>query len=249
MVQLTGKRNINKDAGFTIIESLVAMIVASALMLAIAPVLILSTATRVQSRRVELGSKAATSFIDAVRSGRIATQSTDGTTKYITTVKEIDSTASSSSSRSITNSTKINDYLISSTNMSVPTTATTLYCVQSDGIILTPDCSSDSDQKNLFYIQAGRVLVSDPTPTPDTSNDKGYRLAVRVYRQDIDFTKTVLANTGTTKNTQGVVTAGSGNKQAPILEMAADVANANTSFKALCNRLGFKAGSDTKPCN
>ena len=241
MVQLIGKRNINKDAGFTIIESLVAMIVASALMLAIAPVLILATATRVQSRRVELGSKAATSFIDAVRSGRIATQSTDGTTEYITTVNEIDSTASSSSSRSI--SANISDYLISSTNMPAPSSAANLYCVQSDGIIQTPDCSSDPNQRNLFYIQAGR------TKTIGSGTNDGYRLAVRVYRQDIDFTKTVLANTGTTKNTQGVVTAGSGNKQAPILEMAADVANANTSFKALCNRLGFKAGSDTKPCN
>ncbi|MDM3849984.1 MAG: hormogonium polysaccharide secretion pseudopilin HpsB [Aphanizomenon gracile PMC627.10] len=247
MVQLTGKRNINKDAGFTIIESLVAMIVASALMLAIAPVLILATATRVQSRRVELGSKAATSFIDAVRSGRIATQSTDGTTEYITTVNEIDSTASSSSSRSITNSANIKDYLIwnttTDTNMSAPSSATNLYCVQSDGIILTPNCSSDPNQKNLFYIQAGRTRI-----TGSGAND-GYRLAVRVYRKDIDFTKTVLANTSTTDNTQAVVTAGSGNKQAPILEMAADVANTNTSFEALCKRLGFKAGSTTKPCS
>ncbi|MTJ47639.1 hormogonium polysaccharide secretion pseudopilin HpsB [Dolichospermum sp. UHCC 0259] len=245
MVQLIGKRNISKDDGFTIIESLVAMIVASALMLAIAPVLILSTATRVQSRRVELGSKAATSFIDAVRSGRIATQSTDGTTEYITTVKEIDSTESSSSSRSITDSNNINDYLISDSDekMPVPSSAENLYCVQSDGIILTPGCSSVLNQKNLFYIQAGRTRI-----TNSGTND-GYRLAVRVYRQDIDFTKPVSANEINTKNTQEPVTAGSGNKQAPILEMAADVANANTSFKALCNRLGFKAGSDTKPCN
>ena len=243
MVQLTRKHNINKDAGFTIIESLVAMIVASALMLAIAPILILSTATRVQSRRVELGSQAARSFIDAVRSGRIATQSTATTpVQYIPTIGTT-AALTASSVRVITDTTKISDYLISSTNMSVPSSAANLYCVQSDGIIQTPDCSANTSQKNLFYIQAGRTKI-----TGSGTND-GYRLAVRVYRKDVDFSQTVLANTSTTKNTQSVITAGSGNKQAPIVEMAADVANGNTSFEALCNRLGFIAGSATKPCS
>jgi prepilin-type N-terminal cleavage/methylation domain-containing protein len=241
MVQLTQqqKHNISKDAGFTIIESLVAMIVASILMLAIAPVLILSTASRVQSRRVELGSQAARSFIDAIRSGRVAIQSTATTPiQYISTVGTT-SASTASASRSITNNTSISDYLIISTNMSTPTSATGLYCVQSDGIILPPDCSSDPNQKNLFYIQAGRTIISN-----SSAND-GYRLAVRVYRKDIDFATTVLANTDTSKNTQAVITTGSGNKQAPIVEMTTDVTNTNTTFTALCNRLGFAAGIAT----
>ena len=236
MTQLTQRRkhNLSKDAGFTIIESLVAMIVASILMLAIAPVLILSTATRVQSRRVELGSQAARSFIDAVRSGRVATKSTTQT-DYI---QQVGITSASTVSAPRLLSSNTSDYLIS-TNMPTSTSATNLYCVQSDGIILTPDCSSDPNQKNLFYIQAGRTIIQNPG-----TND-GYRLAVRVYRKDIDFTKTVLANTGTTKNTQAVVTAGSGNKQAPLVEMVADVTNSNTNFIALCKRLGFQAGVTT----
>jgi prepilin-type N-terminal cleavage/methylation domain-containing protein len=238
MVQLTGKHNISKDAGFTIIESLVAMIVASALLLAIAPVLILSTATRVQSRRVEQGSQAARSFIDAVRSGRVATQSTGATP--IEYIKTVDDPLDESSERVITDSAKISDYLIS-TKMSAPSSATNLYCVQSDGIVVIPDCSSNT--KNLFYVQAGRTKISG------SGTNDGYRLAVRVYRNDIDFTKLALTNTTSTKNTQAVVTAGTGNKQAPIVEMAADVANGNTSFEALCKRLGFKAGSATKTCS
>jgi prepilin-type N-terminal cleavage/methylation domain-containing protein len=208
MMQLPQKHNINKDAGFTIMESLIAMVVVSSLMLAISPVLILSASTRVQSRRVELSSQIARSFIDGVRSGRIKAPTPNTTT-------------------------------------TAPTSATGLYCVQSDGTILPPksdlppypDCSSN--QNNLFYIQANPINGSDP-------ND-GYRLAVRVYRRDIDFTKTVLANTNTTKNTQAVV--GSGNKQAPLVEIIADIANNNTSFTDLCNRLGFKAGSATIPCS
>ena len=231
MMQLPQKHNINKDAGFTIMESLIAMVVVSSLMLAISPVLILSASTRVQSRRVELSSQIARSFIDGVRSGRIRAED-------ITPVN-ININQNALSSRNITNST--DGYLFSSASMAAPTSETKkdLYCVQSDGTILPPDCSSN--QNNLFYIQAGRTSINGSDPKD------GYRLAVRVYRKDIDFEKTVLANTNNTKNTQAVV--GSGNKQAPLVEIIADIANNNTSFTDLCNRLGFRAGSATIPCS
>jgi len=61
----------SRDGGYTIIESLVAMIVVSVLMIAIAPVMAFSVATRVQARRVELASKAATAYINALRVGAI----------------------------------------------------------------------------------------------------------------------------------------------------------------------------------
>jgi prepilin-type N-terminal cleavage/methylation domain-containing protein len=227
MMQLPQKHNINKDAGFTIMESLIAMVVVSSLMLAISPVLILSASTRVQSRRVELSSQIARSFIDGVRSGRITAQYIADATPILT----------ASASRNIISNT--NEYLISSASMPAPTSATNLYCVQSDGTIQPPDCSSN--QNNLFYIQAGRRRING------AGTNDGYRLAVRVYRKDIDFDKTVLANTNTTKNTQAVV--GSGNKQAPLVEIIADIANNNTSFTDLCNRLGFRAGSATIPCS
>jgi prepilin-type N-terminal cleavage/methylation domain-containing protein len=229
MMQLPQKHNINKDAGFTIMESLIAMVVVSSLMLAISPVLILSASTRVQSRRVELSSQIARSFIDGVRSGRITAQYIADATPILT----------ASASRNIISNT--NEYLISSASMAAPTSETKkdLYCVQSDGTILPPDCSSN--QNNLFYIQAGRTSINGSDPKD------GYRLAVRVYRKDIDFEKTVLANTNNTKNTQAVV--GSGNKQAPLVEIIADIANNNTSFTDLCNRLGFRAGSATIPCS
>jgi prepilin-type N-terminal cleavage/methylation domain-containing protein len=228
MMQLPQKHNINKDAGFTIMESLIAMVVVSSLMLAISPVLILSASTRVQSRRVELSAQIARSFIDGVRSGRI-------TAEDIPTVN-ININQNALSSRNITNST--DGYLFSSASMAAPTSETKkdLYCVQSDGTILPPE---NNCENRLFFIQARRTSINGSDP-----ND-GYRLAVRVYRRDIDFMKPVLANTNTTKNTQAVV--GSGNKQAPLVEIIADIANNNTSFTALCNRLGFKAGS-TKPC-
>ena len=228
MMQLPQKHNINKDAGFTIMESLIAMVVVSSLMLAISPVLILSASTRVQSRRVELSAQIARSFIDGVRFGRI-------TAEDITPVN-ININQNALSSRNITNST--DGYLISSASMPAPTSPAGLYCVQSDGTIQPPE---NNCENRLFFIQARRTSINGSDP-----ND-GYRLAVRVYRRDIDFMKPVLANTNTTKNTQAVV--GSGNRQAPLVERIADIANNNTSFTALCNRLGFRAGSTTIPCS
>ncbi|MEG4492508.1 prepilin-type N-terminal cleavage/methylation domain-containing protein [Microcoleus sp. D3_18_C4] len=60
-----------QDSGYTIIESLVAMIVVSVLMIAIAPVMAYSVATRVQARRIELAAMAGRAYIDALRVGAI----------------------------------------------------------------------------------------------------------------------------------------------------------------------------------
>jgi prepilin-type N-terminal cleavage/methylation domain-containing protein len=61
----------NNQSGFTIIESLVAIIVVAILMTAISPVIVLSTATRLQSRRVELATQAAKAYIDGITAGNI----------------------------------------------------------------------------------------------------------------------------------------------------------------------------------
>ena len=65
------KSKQSRDGGYTIIESLVAMIVVSVLMIAIAPVMAFSVATRVQARRVELVTQAARTYIDALKTGAI----------------------------------------------------------------------------------------------------------------------------------------------------------------------------------
>ncbi|MUL36941.1 hormogonium polysaccharide secretion pseudopilin HpsB [Gloeocapsopsis dulcis] len=75
----------NSQSGFTIIESLMAVIVVGILMSAIAPAIALSVATRVQARRVELASQAARTYIDGIRSGTITPPSTTierSTTQY-----------------------------------------------------------------------------------------------------------------------------------------------------------------------
>ncbi|WP_341734765.1 hormogonium polysaccharide secretion pseudopilin HpsB [Microcoleus sp. EPA2] len=67
----SSEKSKRQDAGYTIIESLVAMIVVSVLMIAIAPVMAFSVATRVQARRTELAAMAGRAYIDGLRAGSI----------------------------------------------------------------------------------------------------------------------------------------------------------------------------------
>ena len=59
------------DSGFTIIESLMAIVVVAMLLASITPILIISTSIRVQSRRIEKATQAANTFIDGVKAGSI----------------------------------------------------------------------------------------------------------------------------------------------------------------------------------
>jgi prepilin-type N-terminal cleavage/methylation domain-containing protein len=129
----------SRDGGYTIIESLVAMIVVSVLMIAIAPVMAFSVATRVQARRVELATQAARTYIDALRTGAITirppSQRDQGFPIQVTTQNVADATA--------------------------PTDIMTLYCVDMDGI---GGCQVNSTKD--FYVQgAWRNQSNPPDPT------------------------------------------------------------------------------------
>jgi prepilin-type N-terminal cleavage/methylation domain-containing protein len=216
------------EPGFTIIESLVAIVVVAILLAAIAPAIVISTATRVQSRRVELATQATKTFIDGVRTGAITAPS-------IIIARD---SANATTTRNVSNSTQAAAYLISSTEMPVPQASdTNLYCFKKDGTITITSTTNCRDKPfEQFYIQAAQVKV-----TGSSVND-GYRLAIRVYRTDIDFSKTITANTGNSnddKKIQKTFTGGLGDSQAPLIEMTTDIGNSNTTFQALCRRLGI----------
>jgi type II secretory pathway pseudopilin PulG len=202
------------NSGFTILEALVGMVVASILLAAIAPVLVMSTAIRMQARRVEMASQTARTFIDGVRIGSI---------NKPTIVSQLTSTQDAPRNLAITP----DDYLINTSEMPPPSSPSELYCANQYGIIHNTDCTN-----NMFYIQAGRIVQT-------TEKNDGYRLAIRVYRADIDFSQTIKINTGaTSKQTASSITDGLGDKQAPLIEMTTDIGNNRTTFQALCQRLG-----------
>ncbi|MEH2150820.1 hormogonium polysaccharide secretion pseudopilin HpsB [Nostoc sp.] len=199
----------SSQSGFTIIESLVAILVVSVLLVAIAPVLVMSTATRVQARRIELATGAAKAFIDGINS-KIVSDPT------ITVTLTADQTRKVSTSTS--------DYLLSSTL--APTASTGLYCFNKNGSLASPNCTSD-----LFYIQAIRVAVSGSDP----DSGQGYRLGIRVYRSDADFGTLTTASSGKKAAT---FTGGLGDRKAPLVEMTTEIVRGQSSYNALCGRLG-----------
>jgi len=153
----------SRDGGYTIIESLVAMIVVSVLMIAIAPVMAFSVATRVQARRIELATQAARAYIDALRTGAI--------------VGPQPGPAGRGFPSQFTDS-------VTQTNPPVPTASDNLYCVDLDG----KDCDLNSRSNisnRVFYVQGAWQNTLNPAPADPTTT--GYPLLVRVYRGDAAF--------------------------------------------------------------
>ena len=107
----------SQEAGYTIIESLVAMIVVSVLMIAIAPVMAFSVATRVQAKRIEMATQAAKTYIDALRSEALKPGTQEFPTHY-TTDKDIQ-------------------------NSAAPANINALYCIDKDG---DQTCTAGSNQ-------------------------------------------------------------------------------------------------------
>ncbi|MDB9448371.1 prepilin-type N-terminal cleavage/methylation domain-containing protein [Dolichospermum circinale] len=191
------------DSGFTVIEVLAGVVLIAILLAAISPVLVMSTAVRVQSKSMEKAVQAAKTFINGVSNNSISAP-----TKVIPE----------------TPNTPIN----LETAMPVPQqTDTDLYFFKKDSTITAcnpistcqPDQNSPFDE---FYIQAAQIKPAG------TKTSDGYRLAIRVYREDLNFNQTVLGS-----RTGGILV----NKQAPILITTVEISG-STTFGSLCSRLG-----------
>jgi prepilin-type N-terminal cleavage/methylation domain-containing protein len=207
---------LSNEGGFTIVESLVAILVVSILLAAIAPVLSLSVATRVQSRRVEFATQAAKAYIDGVRTQKITAP--PETTATYTTATNPAPTATG------TLTCSANSYCTAPTS-----TTSALYCVDFDS---TNSCESNS--LTDVVVQAFRYNASNN----NTSNPSvtGYTLGLRVYRADAFKSSATLLKNNPTKNTQNPFTAGVGQKTAPLVEMTADISDIVPKYSDLCAR-------------
>ena len=205
------------NAGFTIAESLVAILVASILLAAIAPVLTISVATRVQARRVELATQAAKAYINGVRTQVIAAPSTNGTSTALTAVSAPTPTGSFTCTA--------NSYCTSSSTSSTPTN---LYCMDFDG---SGSCESTSLTDMVL-----QVFRYNPSSTAVAT--QGYALGVRVYRSDaFNDTTTLLTSSSIPNNKQASFTGGAGQRKAPLVEMTADISDIVPKYTDMCNRL------------
>lgn len=195
----------DESAGLTIIEGLLAIIVVTILIMAIGPVLAFAAATRIQARRVELASQAATAYLDGVRSGTIPpppiTAPPTGTIPPSQTLSKINAPPAGA----LTCNTA-NDYC------TAPTAANyKLYCVDRNG---NGRCSSsDPTDRKDFVIQAARV---GPTNGSDL-------LGIRVYRADAFGKNLILKTSQQGVKKVGTLTAGQGNLLAPMVEMTTEI--------------------------
>ena len=197
----------SRNGGYTIIESLVAMIVVSVLMIAIAPVMAFSVATRVQARRVELATQAARAYIDALRPRTTG----DAVIKPGGSIKGFPI---------IFNTGDLVD-------APTPTDRNTLYCVDMGG-----GCDPTSNKD--FYVQGAwknqNVAVGgDPT-------SKGYQLLVRIYRAD-SFPGVTLRNPKTTPKQSVVGSGLGDKTMPVVEMSTEIPATGIPSHKSICNRL------------
>lgn len=222
-------KSANSQAGFTIIESLMAIVVASILLAAIAPVLTLSVATRVQAKRVELGTQAARAYIDGVRSGAIIAPShkillseVSGNNKVFDSERVDFVKAGGTPTQNLSCASLTAGYC---TN----TATSSIYCINRDA---NSGCSGIQD----FVIQAFRSTTS----TTEDDAEKGYILSVRVYRADA-FNNGRALKIG---EQQATFTGGLGNRQVPLIEVSTEVIprNNDTNFggdyNSYCERFG-----------
>ncbi|MEM1393439.1 MAG: hormogonium polysaccharide secretion pseudopilin HpsB [Cyanobacteria bacterium P01_H01_bin.150] len=200
------------QSGFTIIESLVAIIVVGILMTAIAPTIVLSVATRVQARRVELAADAAKSYIDGARTGTIDVS-------ILPNDKELNKYDAPKTGTLTCN--KDNDYCTSPEK--------NLYCIDGDA---DSKCTKDSSRDMI--VQAFRYNSNS------TNIEDGYSLGVRVYRADAFDRKKVKQLKALKDNVkkQSTFTGGTGltSVQTPLMEITTDVSNSST-FEDFCKRL------------
>jgi prepilin-type N-terminal cleavage/methylation domain-containing protein len=213
----------SNQSGYTIIESLMAIVVVAVLMTAVSPMLVFSTATRLQAKRLELATIAGKSYLDGVRSGSIPVSTLSGTTWT-----EIIPVATSALKDQAAPSKPSNGSLLCA-NTGYCTDPANVYCVDFDG----SGCTSNSMQD--MVVQAFRDGNADPKTGYDPTT--GYQLMVRVYRAN-SF-KSEVGDLLTT-DSSSTVTSGLGNRRAPLVIMSTEISpqKVQQSYQDYCDRVG-----------
>jgi prepilin-type N-terminal cleavage/methylation domain-containing protein len=215
---------LSTQAGFSLLEALMAVVVVSILMTAILPMIVLTTATRVQSRRVDLATQAARGYVDGVRSGVIDITSTGSAFPFLNT-----------------NSAR-NQYF-QSTPAPNNTNISSLNAIQGVKI----DTNS-----NGFNVDDPQDLVIQPMRTTATDlSTQGFYMQVRVYRADafqMDASKNLTGiqsgltlQTGNDEsncpNGRQTITSTGGAKNCPLVIMKVDINFSTSTLSQIKGRL------------
>jgi type II secretory pathway pseudopilin PulG len=215
----------NSESGFTIIESLLGIVIITIMLVGIAPVLTLAVANRVQAKRVEAASQAAQGYIDSVRSGRISHPQRSANV--------FEMRSDSLADHPVPNKAALN-CPTASAYCTGPTI--NLFCVDGDDDgVCTADNAKDLIVQGFGYVPNDRGTV----------NPQGYysyKLGVRVYRADGFSAGGNFTRTNYKDNVKGQQkTFGAMARNAPLFEQAAEIAVEDGEFSNLCRNAGLSA--------
>ncbi len=240
----------SSQAGFTLIESLMAILVVTIMMIAISPAIVLSVATRVQTKRLEMGTNAARAYIAAVSSGGILASNDQKAppppiSRSATIPNEVDvPTGGTLACPAPAGTTPVPKFFKCDTE----TADSFLYCADNDD---TTGCDANSTKDMIVQ---GFAINQDPNLPTDAEKAaaQGYQLGVRVYRADaFKDSEPLKKSVAPDKLEAKTVTSGLGDRKAPLVEMTTEITTDKTTYSNLCKRLeafGDDTGNDNSAC-
>ena len=207
------------QAGYTLVESMVGMVLVGILATSILPIFGFSIASRVQARRTELAGMAARRYIDGVRSDVI--DHPDFYTRDFNSFSEI--------VVGELECNKSNNYCTKPTL----TNQGALFCINNDD---QPGCQNSSVLDMVLHVGSFNPLPEfykdsegELLPSGKANYDIGYNLDVRVYRADA-FSESgkLLRSNATDPKTARV--SGLAKKKAPLLEISTEITTGDTNY-------------------
>lgn len=207
------------QAGYTLVESMVGMVLVGILATSILPIFGFSIASRVQARRAELAGMAARTYIDGVRSDVI--DDPDFYTTNPNSVSEVDVGELQCD--------ESNNYCTKPTL----TNQGAFFCINNDD---QPGCQSSSVLDMVLHVGSFNPLPEfykdsegELLPSGKANYDIGYNLDVRVYRADA-FSESgkLLRSNATDPKTARV--SGLAKKKAPLLEISTEITTGDTNY-------------------
>lgn len=237
--KLPDKPRSSSEAGYTILEGIMAIVVVTVLLVAISPMIGFAAAVRMQAKRTQLASQAARSYISFVKSeptdeeGNAEGERAPGTrysivaegteTTDLSTIGPPDNTLNCD----FNEDDPANGYCDDDQE---------LYCVNFDD---EPGCQNTSPVDMVIQPLArfrGEVDEEGNIDAATIDYNRGYELAVRVYQATSfkpDVTLSPL-DEGSTENSSFI-----GRRDLPLVQISTSVApQGNNLFSTFCEELG-----------
>ncbi|MBC6424325.1 MAG: type II secretion system protein [Hormoscilla sp. SP5CHS1] len=238
----------SNQSGFTIMESLMAIVVVAILVTSIAPMIVLAVATRVQARRVELATQAAWTYIDGLTAQTtphpnhtvVIDTETTSWSEFIGTFAVTIPPANPSMDLGVggcTSLVTLYPYCQNSRTWS-------LYCVDQDE---ESGCSTNSIKDMVIQAFRSTTNTGYATLADDAARQadgrRGYLVSVRVYQADAfsddDELKSVGSHPTEVTGRQLTYTSGLGLRKVPLIEVTTEIpAEDGAGYSNLCERIG-----------